>query len=356
MDRIAKGFSHDETVAIATWWAGRNEGVALASSPLPLREGVGGRGLEPRRKLLQADHRRSLRSPSSPAPRRRSVSSSSAPALVAPPPPASFDAQIHWIDVVLLEPNASFTACPFSNEVVAGLRDIAAQRFDYRGVAETGVRVVQAAATAIDPSRRSVTFGDNNLPFRSADPSRRASTSPGMHCPASRARVSECRTPGRPGGVLLLASPARGNAGWRLGGDLRTAHPYRCPPGPYERASLIAWYLKANKPRSKLILLDAKDTFSKQKLFQSAWKQLYYDLLQWVSLSDGGKVTRVDPATNTFETDFGSHKADVANVIPPQRAGSHRQRQPTSPIAPAGAGSGFRHLGVETAAGDPRDR
>ena len=69
-------------------------------------------------------------------------------------------------------------------------------------------------------------------------------------------------------------------------------------------------------------MLDAKDVFSKQKLFQSAWKQLYPGLLEWVSLSDGGKVTRVDPATNTFETDFGSHKADVGNVIPPQRAGA----------------------------------
>ena len=99
------------------------------------------------------------------------------------------------------------------------------------------------------------------------------------------------------------------------------ANPYRCPPGPYERASLIAYYLKTHKPRSKLVLLDAKDAFSKQKLFQAAWAKLYPGLLEWVSLSDGGKVTRVDPATNSFETDFDTHKADVGNVIPPQRAG-----------------------------------
>ena len=108
------------------------------------------------------------------------------------------------------------------------------------------------------------------------------------------------------GGLVVISAPA---------------NPYRCPPGPYERASLIAYYLKTHKPRSKLILLDSKDIFSKQKLFQAAWKELYPNL-EWVSLSDGGKVTRVDPATNTFETDFGSHKADVANVIPPQRAGA----------------------------------
>ena len=227
------------------------------------------------------------------------------------------------IDVVLLEPNASFTACPFSNEVVAGLRDIAAQRFDYRGIAATGVRVVQAAATAVDPSRRSVTFGDNNLPFD------RLILSPGIdlawnalpgYDEAATERMPHAWKAGEQ--TLLLRRQLEAMPDGGLVVISAPPNPYRCPPGPYERASLIAWYLKANKPRSKLILLDAKDTFSKQKLFQTAWKQLYPDLLEWVSLSDGGKVTHVDPATNTFETDFGSHKADVANVIPPQRAGA----------------------------------
>jgi NADPH-dependent 2,4-dienoyl-CoA reductase/sulfur reductase-like enzyme len=80
--------------------------------------------------------------------------------------------------------------------------------------------------------------------------------------------------------------------------------------------------LKTHKPRSKILVLDAKDVFSKQKLFQNAWQQLYPGLLEWVSLSDGGKVVRVDPATLTFETEFGSHKADVGIVVPPQRAGA----------------------------------
>jgi NADPH-dependent 2,4-dienoyl-CoA reductase/sulfur reductase-like enzyme len=227
------------------------------------------------------------------------------------------------IDVVLVEPNATFTACPFSNEVITGLRDIAAQRFDYRGVAETGVRVVQTAATAIDPSRRSVAFGNNLLPYDrlilSLGVDLAWNALPGYD-EAATERMPHAWKAGEQtlllrrqleampdGGVVVISAPA---------------NPYRCPPGPYERASLIAWYLKTNKPRSKLILLDAKDIFSKQKLFQSAWKQLYPDLLEWVSLSDGGKVTRVDPATKTFETDFGQHKADVANVIPPQRAGA----------------------------------
>src|SRR5439155_5192795 len=108
------------------------------------------------------------------------------------------------------------------------------------------------------------------------------------------------------GGLVVISAPA---------------NPYRCPPGPYERASLIAHYLKAKKPRSKLILLDAKDAFSKQKLFQKPWKELYPDLLEWVSLSAGGKVTSVDPAALALTTDFQTYRAAVANVIPPQKAG-----------------------------------
>ena len=108
------------------------------------------------------------------------------------------------------------------------------------------------------------------------------------------------------GGLVVMSAPA---------------NPFRCPPGPYERASLIAWYLKTKKPRSKLILLDAKDAFSKQKLFEKAWAELYPGLLEWVPLSSGGKLVSVDPAALTLTTDFETYKADVANVIPPQRAG-----------------------------------
>jgi NADPH-dependent 2,4-dienoyl-CoA reductase/sulfur reductase-like enzyme len=107
------------------------------------------------------------------------------------------------------------------------------------------------------------------------------------------------------GGLVVISAPA---------------NPFRCPPGPYERASLIAHYLKTRKPKSKLIILDAKDAFSKQGLFLAAWKELYPELIEWVPLSKGGRVTSVDPATNTLTTEFGSHKAAVANVIPPQKA------------------------------------
>jgi NADH dehydrogenase FAD-containing subunit len=107
------------------------------------------------------------------------------------------------------------------------------------------------------------------------------------------------------GGLVVISAPAT---------------PYRCPPAPYERASLIAHYLKTNKPRSKVLILDAKDSYSKQHLFEEAWAALYPGLLERVPLSKGGNVTSVDPATLTVKTDFEDYKAAVANIVPPQRA------------------------------------
>jgi NADPH-dependent 2,4-dienoyl-CoA reductase/sulfur reductase-like enzyme len=108
------------------------------------------------------------------------------------------------------------------------------------------------------------------------------------------------------GGLVAIAVPA---------------NPARCPPAPYERASLIAHYLKTRKPRSKVLILDAKDNFSQQKLFERAWKELYGGMIERVSLSQGGRVTSVDPSTKTIVTEFGNYPAQVANVIPPQKAG-----------------------------------
>ena len=96
--------------------------------------------------------------------------------------------------------------------------------------------------------------------------------------------------------------------------------PIRSPPAPYERASLIAHYLKARKPRSKLIILDAKNEFPQQQLFEKAWRELYPNL-ERVALSAGGKVIAVDPLAMTLTAESGKHKAQVANVIPPQKAG-----------------------------------
>ncbi len=104
-------------------------------------------------------------------------------------------------------------------------------------------------------------------------------------------------------------------------------NPFRCPPGPYERAAMVAHYFKQHKPRSKLLLLDAKDSFSKQALFQQGWKALYGDMIEWVGQKDDGQVMRVDAARLEVETAFGTrHKAAVLNVIPPQKAGFIAER------------------------------
>jgi NADPH-dependent 2,4-dienoyl-CoA reductase/sulfur reductase-like enzyme len=231
------------------------------------------------------------------------------------------------ITVTLVEMNPTFTACPFSNGVIAGLRPLKAQQFDYEKIADAGVSLAFQQATEVDAQGRSVTLRNGTkLPYD------RLVMAPGIDLrwdglPGYTERDAETMPHAWKAGeqTLLLRSQLES---MRDGGTViisAPANPFRCPPGPYERASLIAHYLKTNKPKSKVIILDAKDAFSKQRLFQQAWAQLYPDHLEWVSLSKGGKVTSVDAATKTLKTDFGEHKADVANIIPPQRAGAIAQ-------------------------------
>jgi NADPH-dependent 2,4-dienoyl-CoA reductase/sulfur reductase-like enzyme len=227
------------------------------------------------------------------------------------------------LQVTLIEPNRIFTACPFSNEVIAGLRDIEAQQFSYEKIAAAGVTVVAQAAARVDPQTRKVGLADGtSLPYD------RLVLAPGIdlrfdalagYDETTAAKMPHAWKAGEQtlllrrqleamedGGVVVLAVPAT---------------PYRCPPAPYERASLIAHYLKAKKPRAKIIILDAKDIFSQQRLFEKAWKELYPGMIERIPLSQGGRVVSVEAATNTLVTDFGNYDAQVANVIPPQKAG-----------------------------------
>jgi sulfide dehydrogenase [flavocytochrome c] flavoprotein chain len=225
--------------------------------------------------------------------------------------------------VTLIEANPIFTACPFSNSVIAGLRVIGEQRFGYDALRAEGIAVLHDQAKAIDPQRRLVSLsGASVLGYD------RLVVAPGIDIrwdalPGYDERAAELMPHAWKAGeqTVLLRRQLEAMADGGTVVISAPANPFRCPPGPYERASLIAYYLKTKKPRSKLIVLDAKDSFSKQRLFQQAWQQLYPGLIEWVSLSNGGKVTSVDPASRTLVTDFASHKAEVANVIPPQRAG-----------------------------------
>ncbi|MCH8504641.1 MAG: FCSD flavin-binding domain-containing protein, partial [Ectothiorhodospiraceae bacterium] len=114
------------------------------------------------------------------------------------------------------------------------------------------------------------------------------------------------------GGTFILSAPD---------------NPFRCPPGPYERGSQIAHYFSQHKPRSKILLLDAKDAFSKQGLFMDGWREVYGDMIEWVGLSDDGRVVRVDADSRELESEFGEiHRGDVVNVVPPQKAGAIAHR------------------------------
>jgi sulfide dehydrogenase [flavocytochrome c] flavoprotein chain len=226
------------------------------------------------------------------------------------------------LQVTLVEPNRIFTACPFSNEVIAGLRDIDAQQFGYEKIAADGVTVIAQAATKIDPQARTVGLADGtSLAYD------RLVLAPGIdlrfdalpgYDEAAAQKMPHAWKAGEQtvllrrqleamedGGVVVLAVPAA---------------PYRCPPAPYERASLIAHYLKEKKPRCKILILDAKDAIPQQRLFENAWKEFYPGMIERIALSQGGRVVSVVPATNTLVTDFGNYDAQVANVIPPQKA------------------------------------
>src|ERR1700730_6608518 len=227
------------------------------------------------------------------------------------------------LQITLVEPNRTFTACPFSNDVIAGLRSIEEQQFSYDKVAGGGVTVVAQAATAINAAARTVGLADGtSLAYD------RLVLSPGVdlrfdalpgYDEAAAAKMPHAWKAGEQ--TLLLRQQIEAMDDGGLVALAVPAAPLRCPPAPYERASLIAHYLKNRKPRSKVLILDAKDGFSQQKLFEAAWKELYPGMIERIALSQGGRVTSVDPATNTIITDFGNYTAQVANVIPPQWAG-----------------------------------
>jgi len=226
------------------------------------------------------------------------------------------------LHVTLVAGAEKFSAAPFSSSVIAGLREPAQQEFPYDRVAAAGVQVVKEAALSVDPAARTVALGSGHrLPYD------RLVICPGVgmnwkaipgYTEAAVEKMPHAWTGGLQAAWLRHQLEAMPDGGLVV--ITAPATPYRCPPAPYERASLIAHYLKANKPRSKVIILDAKDSFSKQHLFQEAWTALYPGLIEWVPLSKGGSVSSVDPETLTVKTDFEDYKAAVANIVPPQRA------------------------------------
>jgi NADPH-dependent 2,4-dienoyl-CoA reductase/sulfur reductase-like enzyme len=234
------------------------------------------------------------------------------------------------IDVTLIEPKSTFYTCPFSNLVLAGERSLDQIGHHFDELQQVyGVKVIQEWATDVDPVAHQVTLATGTrLDYD------RLLMSPGIairwdalegYDPQAAEHAPHAWQAGEQtvllrrqleamddGGVFILSAPA---------------NPFRCPPGPYERASLIAHYFAQHKPRSKILILDAKDNFSKQGLFTAAWQQLYGDRIEWVGLSGDGQVVRVDAAKREVETEFGSrHQASVLNIVPPQKAAEIAER------------------------------
>jgi NADPH-dependent 2,4-dienoyl-CoA reductase/sulfur reductase-like enzyme len=207
--------------------------------------------------------------------------------------------------------------------VLAGLRDLASLTQTYEKLRERyGVQVIHTAATALDPATRRITLSDGNTLTYD-----RLVLSPGVELQWGAlegydAAASEVFPHAWEAGpqTLLLRRQLEAMTDGGLVVITAPDNPFRCPPGPYERASLIAYYLKTQKPRSKLVILDSKDTFTKQPLFLAAWQRLYPGLLEWVSGSQGGRVTRIDTRAGTVHTEFDEYKPAVANIVPPQRA------------------------------------
>jgi sulfide dehydrogenase [flavocytochrome c] flavoprotein subunit len=231
------------------------------------------------------------------------------------------------VEVTVVEPNAEYFTCYFSNEVLSGERTLDSLKVSYDGLKALGIKMVQDSAAAIDGEKKVVkTAGGTEIPFD------RCVVAPGIellytkiegYSEEASKEIPHAWKAGPQTVTLRKQIEAMADGGTVV--IVAPDNPYRCPPGPYERASQIALYLKHNKPKSKVIILDSKQKFSKQGLFTQAWEKFFPGMIEWRPGPDAA-VVKVDVATKTVTTNFGDDiKADVLNIIPPQRAGAVAQ-------------------------------
>ena len=228
------------------------------------------------------------------------------------------------LNVTLVEQNASYVTCPGSNWMLGGLRKIEDLTQNYNALRDKhGVNVVIDRVVGVDAGKRLVALASGKtlaydrlvmspgIDFRWGEiegyDEAASQFMPHAWKAGPQTVLLQKQLHAMPdGGTFIMAAPPM---------------PFRCPPGPPERASMVAHYFKTHKPKSKILILDAKDNFSKQALFMQAWEQLYPGMIEWVPATGGGKVVRVDPKSGTVYTSNGnSEKGDVINVIPAQRA------------------------------------
>jgi sulfide dehydrogenase [flavocytochrome c] flavoprotein chain len=230
----------------------------------------------------------------------------------------------YGIQVTLVEPNAAFVSCPISNLVLGGSKTMADVTTPYDNLkSRHGVNLVRDMVTAIDADKRIVKLaGGSELPYDRLIVSPGVDfmweSLPGMNRPGAQDKVLHAWKAGPQTMALRRQLEALPNGGvYALSIPLA---PYRCPPGPYERACQIASYFKAAKPRSKVLILDANDDVtSKGPLFKKAWADRYAGIIEY---RPKHTVVDVDAATNTLKFEFNNDlKVDVLNVLPAMRAG-----------------------------------
>lgn len=228
------------------------------------------------------------------------------------------------LQVTLVERNADFVSCPISNLVLGGSQTMKDITVSYDALAKKyGITVVRGEATAIDIEKKVVRLANGEgLPFDRVILSPGVDFTfadiPGLNNPLAQEKILHAWKAGpqtlalrkqleamRDGGIVAISIPVA---------------PYRCPPGPYERACQIAGYLKQAKPKSKVLILDANpDVTSKPGLFKKAWADMYPGIIEYRGNS---KVVDVDVKTMTAKLEVDDVKADILNILPPMKAGA----------------------------------
>ncbi len=227
------------------------------------------------------------------------------------------------IDVTLIDPDSRYVTCPMSNAALVGWRSLESITFGREGLQREGVRYVCDRVASVDAETRRVKIqGGAKFDYD------RLVVAPGIRLlwntpigydEAAARRLPHAWIAGAQ--TALLAAQIRA---MRDGGVVAISVPaglMRCPPGPFERASVIAAYLKSHKPKSKVLIFDANNHFPKQDVFEAAWRELYPGMIEWIPSTAGGIVDRVDADKVALYTSHGEHPVDVANVIPPQAPG-----------------------------------
>jgi sulfide dehydrogenase [flavocytochrome c] flavoprotein subunit len=228
------------------------------------------------------------------------------------------------IAVTLIDPADPYYTCPMSNEVLAGLRTLPTLAVARTALERAAIRVLRTPAVGIDAARRRVHLADHQvLPYD------RLVVAPGIRLlwgtPQGYDEEAAVRLPHawKAGAqTALLAAQLRA---MDEGGVVAIAvprAPFRCPPGPYERASLIAHFLARHKPRAKVLVYDANNRMPHEPLFREAWQALYPGRIEWIPQTAGGEIQRVDVKRRILYAGAGAQRVAVANIIPPQAPGA----------------------------------